>query len=139
MTTEPTRVLLLDGGSDGLLGLTFHLHLSGFAPDIFKDAHDALNWARNCPAGNYLCLIVNTLDGRFAAESLAKTLSWPNFPLPVLFISRETGGEGPATADDGPADFRRCTSETLMQHLRLLQTETAVTAEEFSQQESRDA
>jgi hypothetical protein len=139
MTTEPTRVLLLDGGSDGLLGLTFHLHLSGFAPDIFKDAHDALNWARNCPAGNYLCLIVNTLDGRFAAESLAKTLSWPNFPLPVLFISRETGGEGPATADDSPAYIRRCTSETLMQHLRLLQTETAVTAEEVSRQEHRDA
>jgi hypothetical protein len=139
MTTEPTRVLLLDGGSDALLGLTFHLHLSGFAADIFKDAHDVLNWARNCPAGNYLCLIVNTLDGRFAAESLAKTLSWPNFPLPVLFIAGETEGEGPTLADDSPAYIRRCTSKTLMQHLRLLKTETAVTAEGVFRQEHRDA
>jgi hypothetical protein len=42
-------------------------------------------------------------------------------------------------ADDSSAYIRCCTAETLMEHLRLLQTETAVTAEEVSRQEYRDA
>ncbi|ALC15839.1 hypothetical protein DSOUD_1054 [Desulfuromonas soudanensis] len=138
MTTEPTRVMLLDGGSDALLGITFHLHLSGFAADIFKDAHDALNWVRNCPVGNYLCLIVNTLDERFAAESLEKTLLRPTFPLPVLFITGNTGAKRPPRNDDSSAEIRCCTPETLMQHLRLMKTETAVTAEAYCPQEYRD-
>jgi FixJ family two-component response regulator len=131
--------MLLDGGSDAHLGITFHLHLSGFATDIFQDAHDALNWARNCPADNYLCLIVNTLGGRFAAETLVKTLALQNLSLPVFFITGEKEANRPAPAGDIPCAVRRCTPETLMQTLRDLQTEMAVKAEEYSRQEHRDA
>jgi len=119
MTTHCCHTIVLDKGSETLLGLSFRLHLSGFTSEVFQGVDEALNWARNCSPDSFLCLIVNALD----EGELEDLLRRKECPLPIILTAETVTIDRYASSGNTP-HLIRCTPEDLIPQLRALQLRT---------------
>lgn len=110
------RVLLLNGGSESLLNISFLLQLSGYSPLLFHSPEEVINWITACDEAVGLgCLLIHGFNDSAELAKLRQLLITCRIEMPILLVG---GSESSyQSLQDSRLDITACEANALTNEL----------------------